>query len=316
MIRRGGLNMTFRKYNSIENTYQTKEIEYWVNLYPEIIDTKFVLEEKIHGTNIQLFFGKNGEFHVGSRNRMLEKEQNHMGIRKALDGMPHFIAFAKLFARTKGVNLRFYGELFGGNIQKNVDYGIEKKIVFFNLEIDGIMLSQKDFYILLREYDMEEFLIKSGNRLLNFHEAISTSPDFISRYAVGLRSPEFRYAEGFVMKPFKRNFVNQNGDCFFLKKKNERFAEVTRLPKIKTNQTEKITNPLDSYINKNRMYSVFSRYGRITQKNEMNKYIKIITEDAIIDYDRDNEISFDEFIKSNSVENIGGKIAKMLLEEL
>ena len=51
--------MKFQKFFSIENHYRNKEIAKWLEIYPELKNEKFVLTEKIHGSNIQLYFSPN-----------------------------------------------------------------------------------------------------------------------------------------------------------------------------------------------------------------------------------------------------------------
>lgn len=41
--------MTFQKYNSIENHYQSKQIMRWLNEFPELANETFILEEKVDG---------------------------------------------------------------------------------------------------------------------------------------------------------------------------------------------------------------------------------------------------------------------------
>ena len=39
-------------------------------------------------------------------------------------------------------NVTVYGELFGGKINKGVHYGMDKRIRFFGMRVDGIIQSQ------------------------------------------------------------------------------------------------------------------------------------------------------------------------------
>lgn len=45
----------FQKWPSIENTYQDKNLEYWLNQYPELSDVDYVITEKLHGSNFQWY---------------------------------------------------------------------------------------------------------------------------------------------------------------------------------------------------------------------------------------------------------------------
>ena len=42
----------FKKFPSIENHYQQKNIDYWLRLYPELKDEDYVITEKLDGANL------------------------------------------------------------------------------------------------------------------------------------------------------------------------------------------------------------------------------------------------------------------------
>ena len=48
--------MTYSKFPSIENTYNQKNLRWWIENYPVLQDqeTLFVITEKIHGANFQV----------------------------------------------------------------------------------------------------------------------------------------------------------------------------------------------------------------------------------------------------------------------
>lgn len=56
--------MKFHKYNSMLQEYKQKEINFWLSIYPELINEPFIITEKLHGcldynTEIEtLEFGK------------------------------------------------------------------------------------------------------------------------------------------------------------------------------------------------------------------------------------------------------------------
>ena len=113
----------FVKYPSIENHYRSVYIDKACEFEPAIIDAEYVLQEKIHGTNISFEFTPEGEFNVYSRNNQLDKTSNEFyGLKSILETWI-MIKFIDTMYRnaipliTTGKNLRFYGELFGGNIQ-------------------------------------------------------------------------------------------------------------------------------------------------------------------------------------------------------
>jgi len=78
------------------------------------------------------------------------------------------------------------------------------------------------------------------------------------------------------------------------KKKNEKFIEESRTKKIKIKPIEKFSDEVlnlelefSNYINKNRVESVFSKYGEINEPKEIGLYIGMVTKDAIKDFEKD-----------------------------
>ena len=55
--------LPFYKYQSIENHYSNKHINDWVTFNPEMETMKYVLQEKIDGSNFQIYIDNDLDFY-------------------------------------------------------------------------------------------------------------------------------------------------------------------------------------------------------------------------------------------------------------
>jgi Rnl2 family RNA ligase len=298
--------VTFRKYPSIENSYRQKHIDFWFEKHPELISAEYVVQEKIHGCNIQLIFDSEGNISVGSRTQIIPKEDKTSlyGINAYLDNAPGDLVFLMKEMRSNAVFncriIRLYGEFFGSNIQKGVDYGKEKKIIFFDMSVDDILLSQ---------FEMETFFLHQGlekcrfivpqlcARVRGFNEAVEEANISIKRNSYITQVSEnseqvVNLMEGCVLKPYYFSFVDINGDPFYVKIKNEEFKEKSRESKPESKpsldpEINELKNMFSTYLTENRLQTVFSKLGEIQKPDQMSQYIKEFMSDAIADFMKD-----------------------------
>ena len=288
------------KYPEIENSYRTEWIEHFLPLYPKLHESRFVIQEKIHGANIRVEFTPNGSLNIGSREQ--ENIEDFEGARTVL-AQPEYESLIELMckeANTREKPILLHGEIFGPKIQKGVNYGDKKRILFFDARIDGQLLSQYDFEHIVPE----QFRVKVVGRMNTLKEALAFPNEFPSNY-----SPTNDICEGVVIKPYDDVFYNKVGEIFYIKNKNEKFHEKKCAKKEPKEIPDRI-NPLLEYINENRMDSVFSKKGHIIDKKQMKDYILAIVEDAVKDCLKDNpalELTSNERVKA------GNAAAQLLL---
>ena len=108
-----------------------------------------------------------------------------------------------------------------------------------------------------------------------------------------------------------------------IKKKGEKFKEKSRKAKVPREQKvlpPEIAEPkaeFESYINENRIDTVFSKEGPIEDMKDIGKYIKLVMEDARKDFEKENDIS--NLRKKDQRQVFSGSgpmIAKILKERL
>lgn len=69
----------FKRYRSIEYSYQEEYIQRCIKQNPEILTTKFVAQEKVDGSNICLILNKDGLVGISGRNETLPLDSNFQG---------------------------------------------------------------------------------------------------------------------------------------------------------------------------------------------------------------------------------------------
>jgi Rnl2 family RNA ligase len=287
-----------------------KDIDWWLTQYPNLRNESFTITEKIHGTNIQLIFTPDG-MTIASRNRVLPANVDHMGVRAVVDGMRKVLSPLAEHSVIAEETVTLYGELFGPGIMKGVNYGEEKRLLFFDIAFNGVFAADS---VLRSQLDctVPVLAVVSGlEDALNFASLIPSrlGPDVADNYV-----------EGVVIKPHN-NYVTNQGSRFVIKKKNDEFKEVAAMPKLKPpppDEIVKLHNEFMLYVNDNRLQSVFSKEGEIEEPQQFGHYIRLVISDAKEEFEKDFGDSLAACSKKElrMVYNAGGAIVKMLKEYL
>ena len=128
----------FTKYASIENHYQIK----FLNKIPqEIKEQQWSADEKIDGSNLTIMFNPEGERFVGKRSGWLEEGESFFDVWNVLKKYEPQLNAMKMQAQALNQTIKLRGELYGTGVQKRLDYGPEKYIKIFDIEINGELLS-------------------------------------------------------------------------------------------------------------------------------------------------------------------------------
>ncbi len=286
--------MTFIKYASLENTYRDKHIAKWVRMFPELAAEQYVITEKIHGTNAQIISGET--LTLASRNQVAE---DHMGMRAVVEALPG--AFLDRLRRN-GINL--YGELFGPGVGKGVDYGPEKRLLFFDMRIAGRMQPWHTFLGFMEGF--RDLVVP----VLGYASSLADALEFRETFQSKL-SPDL--AEGLVLKPSFKVYSNE-GSLFYLKKKAPHFKEHASKPKVQDEEVAQWNALYKGYLTPARLENLFSREGPIESPRQIGEYLRLMQADAQEDFLKDYpECPKD---KRKQIFNVGSLIANMLKESL
>lgn len=304
--------MSFKRYNSIENSYQNKVIMKAISIFPELKTCKYVVQEKLDGANIQLYFEPNKEMRVGKRSGFINKDDNFNNIWNVLLKYQDTLNKFQSVADETGDTFRLYGEIVGPSINRRVNYGEENTICFFDLEMNGFILTPENFEHMMKHMGIKEVVPVIGY-FDDLFKALDVPVEFDSKYINIPNNP----SEGVVIRPYGENSNMGDGTRFILKKKSKAFAEkeskAHKTSEPPSNDVLRLQEEFKSYINNNRILSCFSKEGEIKDIKELGKYIKLIQQDAQEDFLKDNELPATLTEKElKLVFNAGGLIANML----
>ncbi len=290
----------FIKYSEIENSYQNKYIENELKYHPELKNCKYAAFEKIDGSNIQLILYPGiltledmfDKFDIASRSNKLNKNSNFQGasLPGLIEKYKEVIQQFQILSNSSEMNLNVYGELYGYGIQKRINYGKEKNLVFFDMRTNGQYMPQEEFCYLMsyieHRLNIENLYVKPFKIFNSLEDALGLSPDFESSF-----SPTRDHAEGWVIKPWNIS------SSFYLKIKSEKFKEKTKIREIKNKEYSITVNKLKAYfnslINENRVLSVFSKEGEIMRPDQIGDYVKWTLEDTKKDFLKEYNLESD-----------------------
>lgn len=276
--------MKFRKFESIENTYNRKNIsKILMNGYDK---GQWMVTEKLHGANFSIYIDKAVVIGFGSRNQFvdgsfydsadLQKELKE-GIEKSFDGY---------LKNLKDAEIIIYGELVGSRIQKEVYYCDDVMFYMFDVVINGEVLNKdeaRDFYRNIHEYAVCVPIIYTGT----FEECVKVNNTFNSMVSRGRPNNE---AEGIIIEPVITMFYN-NDKRILLKNKTRKFSEKNDgvVNVVFTELSEKdnvIFNELITYLNTNRLNAVRSKSNMFGKPVAAISHLMV--KDMIEDYNKDN----------------------------
>lgn len=312
--------MFHRKYLSIENHYRQKFIDKFIYEYPELKHVEFILMEKIHGSHTMLCFEPDGTFNICSRNRMLKPDDKHYDIRELLDNdCENLINAFRTYAINTNDRIVLHGEIFGPGIQKGVNYGNKKQYRIFDLRIGEYLVAPCKMLDIFRFLSVSRYLVPIVAIVNGFETALNWDTRFNSL----IMDIDDNECEGVVIKPYRKIYIHSCGAIFYLKKKNEAFREKSHKPKQP--KTSKVVDPIVcrlreeflTYINDNRLQSVFSKEGIIENSQDIGRYIGFVMCDARKDFMADFSSRVGEMDKKvlKQIFNPGAAIVAKLLQK-
>lgn len=312
--------MSFLKWPKIQNSYQQKFIDVFLAEFPELKDEAFAVTEKLHGTNLQLYFQPQQPYRVGTRNHFLEEGERFYDVWNTLAKYQDVIDDVQIYADELGHSVRLFGEMFGGKIQNGVDYGSEHRIAFFGRMLDdelGSFIGLASLYSVLGVCLVPVVAIVEGLR-----RALEFDIEFDSRLSPAGIEPGTNTCEGVVIAPLSKVYRNAGGHTFLLKRKNEAFKEkqkVKRPPTPEDSEVARLNAEFRSYITDMRLQAVFSKEGgEIERPDQIGDFIRLVLADAKEDFLQDNQEAVDALGKTQQkrVFNVGGMIANLLKARL
>jgi Rnl2 family RNA ligase len=301
--------LTFKKYNSIENTCNK---DFMDRIKLEGYNTlTYVVQEKVHGAN-GCFVTDGKEVHFAKRTGLVETGEQFYNYEELLARYKERVI--RLFFRIKErypntENVWVYGEMFGGKyphpdvkndskvmcIQKGVFYSPAHEFYGFDIRALGTEIDQY-----LSVYESNE-LFESGGFFYaktlfegSIDECLSYPNAFPSRIAewFGLPPIEDNICEGVVVRPIETVFF-KNGSRLLLKNKNSKFAEKKSIRKrqpalfVEPTYSETLNYLLpvvEEYVTENRLNNVISKIGEVSFPKDTGRLIGLLSKDVLEDF--------------------------------
>jgi len=315
--------MAFKKWSSIENHYNNKAIaRFQERFYGELKSERFLISEKIDGSNFSVIFNNKGGWQFAKRNSLISNDESFYNFKSAFESeeMGKFFFMVSSYCSEKNKTLQFVGELYGQGVQKRVYYGPDRYwrwyAIYDHITYDNVKnLSVKEMNELGDDidseysYDIDYFRAHVYKTIYGLEEALEFDINKNSFYTPEGYDKE-NFMEGVVIRPFNNYYLGD--DFLIIKKKNPKFDDknVVKKERVKFNITEDLQSLYDKvigYVNENRTEDLFSKYGMIDSVVQTGMYIKFYSQDIIEDIKEEYPLEFD---------NLGKKDRNWLMKQL
>jgi len=284
--------MEFKKFSSLENTYRQNLID--KVQYEGKDGGEWIVTEKIHGANFS-FWCDGNEVKVASRSQFVDG--TFYNCQAVINRYEKGILETHHILCKEGDVLVIYGELFGGNIQKEVQYG-EKDFRAFDMAINGEVQDKVKAFSWARFASIQTAPVLKVGSLKECLEVANTFQSTLT--PEGFEGENI--AEGVVIEPVIPAWFN-NGSRIYFKNKTASFSEKNSTPKEKkvfelSYEESDILNSLLVYSTENRVLNVISKIGEITNK-DFGKILGLTVQDMLEDFVKDGNIDPKKAVENN-----------------
>lgn len=297
--------MDFKKYNSIENSYQSKFVEkaiYNLDWYND-----FIVQEKIHWANFS-FYVTSEWVKCAKRTWFIWEDESFFDYKYVLAKYEiNCIALRNEIWK----DIIIFWEIFWWWVQKEVWYKDKKDFYAFDIQVNWTYLPVDECNKLFDKY---WFLYAKTLMRWTLEECFSYD---VNKNSIVAESELPNYLNGInimewvVIRPNETKFIwnTEDSSRIIFKKKTEWFSERKAPDKIPSNPLKYAL--YDEYITKPRLIWIISKYGNITDKKDLMKFWGYLVKDIIEDYEKDNWES-DEWVSKY----LHTKCIKFILQEL
>ncbi len=266
----------------------------------------------------------NNEFKFAKRNGFINETENFFNYQLIKDKLITGINQLSIILNTE--NLIVYGELFGGiypvdsEMKTFINNGCVQKGVYYSPDVnfivfDIIIVQENGEHSFLNYYEMER-CVKQTQLMYSKALAIDTFSNIIQFNTkinstipkeLGLETLKegTNIIEGIVIKPIENYIINENDKytrCL-IKIKNKEFLEISTKTELNEISYKSI---LIGLINENRLNSVISKIGELTNENReeiIDEFVQDVWADYFMNY---SNIKIDNYDKAQNIiiENI------------
>lgn len=274
--------MEFKKFSSLENTYRQNLID--KVQYEGRDGGLWMVTEKLHGANFS-FWCDGKEVKTASRTQFVDG--TFYNCQSVINRYEQGVLETWSSVCKEGGVLTIYGELFGGNVQKEVQYG-EKDFKGFDVAINGEIQEKVKAFGIIRFAGISTVpVIRTGT----FKECMEVNNTFKS-----LLTPEDyegeNISEGLVIEPVVPQWFN-NGSRVYFKNKTAGFSEKNSTPKEKkvfalSEVESELMDEILEYNTTQRVSNVLSKFGVVTNK-DFSKILGLTMQDLLEEFTKETE---------------------------
>ena len=272
-------------YPSIENHYDQKHMEYWLQRHPELNTIQLVAQQKYDGSNLGIEFVEDDRISFFSRNNLLVDTDKFFGLTEVIRQDKYAIMLDTIkqwkSTQTEIKTINLFGEFYGPGIQKRINYGTEKQIKFFDVYFNGKILSVSRFTQWMEDLKLTDFMVET---------LLTGTLDELINSLEKCQSLVQHPIEGIVIKVLD-SLQNANRR-FCIKVKVKGFEDIDRVKakKIKAvNNAIETSRGISDFITENRIQDCRGKQPWI----DVGDLIKRVLEDAFNDFKK-NESNKDE----------------------
>ena len=315
--------LEFKKYNSIENTYD-KDFMEKIKLegYDSLI---YVVQEKVHGANCS-FVTDGKEVYFAKRTGPIEIGEKFYDYEELFTRYIERVILLYSMIKEKYPDTEtvlVYGEMFGGKyphpnvkndsqvmcIQKGVFYCPFHEFYGFDIYVRGV---DGNRYLTVTEvnklFEESGFLYAKTLFEGTIDECVSYPNAFQSHIAewLGLPPIEDNICEGVVIRPVEPVFF-RNGSRLLLKNKNSKFAEKKSVKKrqpslfVEPTYSDELNELLivtEAYVTENRLKNTVSKVGEVAFPKDTGKLIGLLSKDVLEDFLKEHSGKYASLEKS------------------
>lgn len=333
--------MEFKKYNSIENTYQEDFIR---SIHEQGFGhLEFVVQEKVHGANLS-FITDGENIRTAKRTELILDTEEFFNSKHVLAHYTDKILnlYKALTTDTKAKTITLFGEIFGGGyphpaipkddsaklVQRGIYYCPQNDFYAFDILIDN------DRYLDVETANayFEKFGFVYAKTLFKgtLNDCLAYPNTFKTTIPPTYKLPELEgnSCEGVVIRPTQTMFFG-SGSRIILKNKNEKWAEnnnyidQTILSKLLhegedlSEEANFLCEEIYKLITQNRLDNLLSKIGEVNPKRDYGKVLGLYNKDTLIDFLKNYQNTYDALEKheSKAINKFLNKHAGQLISE-
>ncbi len=300
--------MEFKKYNSIENSYQDDFIR--SVLEQGFGDFEYVVQEKVHGANLS-FITDGQNILPASRTELIPEDAEFYNARLVQNKYrDRIFALHNEAAKQLGCKtVIVYGELFGGgyphpDVPKDDTAKLVQRGIYYSPANDyfafDILLDNEKYLDVEKVNELfETFGFIYARTLfkgilkdcLSYPNAFKTT---VPKY-LGLPELDGNICEGIVIRPIQPLYL-RTGSRVLIKSKNEKWAENNNsidralLSKLLheggelSEEADFLCEEIYKLITQNRLTNLISKIGEINLQKDFGKVLGLYNKDALTDF--------------------------------